>query len=173
MSKSNITESVNLNSLAIDEMESINIVSLMLEEDKAIHHAIKQALPYIAEAVDLIVEQWKLGARVFVVGAGTSGRIGVLDSIELGPTFSIAENRWIGLVAGGNEAMSRPLEQHEDDKNLVINELRSYSFNEKDVVIGVSASGTTPYSVSAITYAKELGATTISLSCNPDTISYN
>lgn len=167
----NETESVNLNSMTIDEMESINIVSLMLEEDQAIHQGIKKALQSIAKAVDLIVKQWKRDGRVFVVGAGTSGRLGVLDAVELGPTFSIEENRWIGLVAGGKEAMYRPLEQHEDDMDMIINELKNFSFNHNDVVIGISASGSTPYSVSAIKYAKALGATAISISCNHNTIS--
>ncbi|WP_226038577.1 N-acetylmuramic acid 6-phosphate etherase [Aquibacillus saliphilus] len=171
MSKNNVTETINLNSLTIDEMKPIDIVTLMLEEDKAIQHGVKQALPNIAKAVDLVVEQWKKKGRVFVVGAGTSGRLGVLDAVELGPTFSIEDNRWIALVAGGKDAMWSPLEQHEDDESIIINELKSYSFNEKDVVIGVSASGSTPYSVSAIKYAKQLGATTISISCNHDTIS--
>ncbi|WP_174727611.1 N-acetylmuramic acid 6-phosphate etherase [Mesobacillus harenae] len=167
----NTTESVNKNSLNIDELSSIDIVNLMLEEDQAIHQAVKHALPSVAKAVDLIVKQWEKGGRVFVAGAGTSGRLGVLDAVELGPTFSVEEGRWIGMVAGGKEAMWSPLEQHEDDELVVIDELKSYSFNENDIVIGVSASGSTPYSVSAIKYAKALGAKAISLSCNHNTIS--
>ncbi|MRH41269.1 N-acetylmuramic acid 6-phosphate etherase [Aquibacillus halophilus] len=167
----NVTETLNKNSLTIDEMEPIDIVTLMLNEDKAIDQGVRQALPQIAKAIELIVEQWKQGGRVFIVGAGTSGRLGVLDAVELGPTFSIEDDRWIGLVAGGKEAMWSPLEQHEDDEAVVINELKSYSFNQKDVVVGISASGSTPYSVSAIKYAKSLDATAISISCNHDTIS--
>lgn len=166
-----VTESLNINSLKIDEMSSFGIVSLMLEEDRAIEQGVKNALPQVAKAVDLIVEKWMQGARVFVVGAGTSGRLGVLDAVELGPTFSVEEGRWVGLVAGGKEAMWEPLEQHEDDENVVVRELDGYSFGEKDVVIGISASGSTPYSVAAIKYAKELRATAISISCNHDTIS--
>ncbi|RKL66954.1 N-acetylmuramic acid 6-phosphate etherase [Salipaludibacillus neizhouensis] len=171
MNDLNVTESVNVNSLTIDEMGSMNIVTLMLEEDRAIHQGIKQALPNVAKVVDLIVEQWKLGGRVFVVGAGTSGRLGVLDAVELGPTFSIEDNRWIGLIAGGKEAMWSPLEQHEDEIAIIENELRNHSLNKKDVVIGVSASGSTPYSVTAIKYAKKLGAKAVSISCNHNTIS--
>jgi N-acetylmuramic acid 6-phosphate etherase len=166
-----VTESVNENSLTIDEMTSLEIVSLMQKEDQVINEAVEKVLPEVAQAVDMIVKQWKLGGRVFVVGAGTSGRLGVLDAVELGPTFSVEEGRWIGLVAGGKEAMWTPLEQHEDDEKVVITELKSYDFNDRDVVIGISASGSTPYSVTSLEYASEVGALTISISCNHDTIS--
>lgn len=166
----NVTELVNRNSMNIDELSSVDIVSLMVEEDKVIYQGVKRVMPDIAKAIDLIVEQWQKGGRVFVVGAGTSGRIGVLDAAELGPTYSIDETRWIGLIAGGYEAMWKPLEQHEDDENL-IDLLGEYNFCELDVVIGVTASGSTPYVLSALKFANNQGGTSISISCNESTIS--
>ncbi|CAM4207336.1 N-acetylmuramic acid 6-phosphate etherase [Lederbergia lenta] len=166
----NVTELVNKNSMNIDELSSADIVSLMVEEDRVIYQGVKQAMPDIARSIDLIVEQWKKGGRVFVVGAGTSGRLGVLDAAELGPTYSIDESRWIGIIAGGYEAMWKPLEEHEDDENL-IDLLGAYNFCELDVVIGVTASGSTPYVLSAIKFANDIGGTTISISCNEGTIS--
>ncbi|UOQ86712.1 N-acetylmuramic acid 6-phosphate etherase [Gracilibacillus salinarum] len=166
-----ITEQKNQQSVHIDEMEALDIVKLMHQEDLMIHKGIEQALNQVADAVDLIVEKWHKGGRVFVAGAGTSGRIGVLDAVELGPTFSVDPDRWIALVAGGKQAMWEPLEQHEDSETDLINSLEHYNFNSKDVVIGISASGSTPYSVSALTYARHIGASTISISCNHETIS--
>ncbi|GGM30515.1 N-acetylmuramic acid 6-phosphate etherase 1 [Paraliobacillus quinghaiensis] len=164
-----ITETVNQNSIAIDEMKPIEIVTLMLEEDQAIYQGVKPCLTHVASAVDLIVTQWKKGGRVFVVGAGTSGRIGVLDAVELGPTFSVPVDRWIGIVAGGQEAMWQPLEQHEDDETKVVDELRKYELNECDVVIGMTASGSTAFALAAIQYANDMNAATIGISCNYNT----
>ncbi|PWU66822.1 N-acetylmuramic acid 6-phosphate etherase [Gracilibacillus dipsosauri] len=166
-----VTESVNNNSLTIDEMSSLDIVNLMHQEDQTIQKAIQDNIEKIAEAIDLIVNKWKIGGRVFIVGAGTSGRIGILDSVELPPTFSINPERWKGIIAGGKEAMWEPLEQHEDDQNNVIQELQHDSFCEKDVLIAISASGSTPFSVAALRYANQVKATTISISCNQQSIS--
>ncbi|MFD2658161.1 N-acetylmuramic acid 6-phosphate etherase [Gracilibacillus thailandensis] len=166
-----VTEAINQKSLAIDEMEAIDIVSLMLEEERQIQEGIQKSLTAIAEAVELIVDKWEHGARVFVVGAGTSGRIGVLDAVELGPTFSIEPDRWIAFVAGGKNAMWEPLEQHEDNASDIVYDLQQYDFNENDVLIAISASGSTPYSVAALTYAKEKQAASISISCNQQTMS--
>ncbi|WP_018933910.1 N-acetylmuramic acid 6-phosphate etherase [Gracilibacillus lacisalsi] len=166
-----VTEAINQKSLAIDEMEAIDIVSLMLEEERHIQEGIQKSLTAIAEAVELIVDKWEHGARVFVVGAGTSGRIGVLDAVELGPTFSIEPDRWIAFVAGGKNAMWEPLEQHEDNASDIVYDLQQYDFNENDVLIAISASGSTPYSVAALTYAKEKQAASISISCNQQTMS--
>ncbi|SFL42569.1 N-acetylmuramic acid 6-phosphate etherase [Gracilibacillus orientalis] len=166
-----VTEATNQKSLSIDEMDAIDIVSLMLEEDRHIQEGIQKSLTAIAESVELIVDKWQHDARVFVVGAGTSGRIGVLDAVELGPTFSIDPDRWIAFVAGGKNAMWEPLEQHEDSASDIVQELQSCNFNENDVLIAISASGTTPYSLAALTYAKEKQASSISISCNHQTMS--
>ncbi|QDP39953.1 N-acetylmuramic acid 6-phosphate etherase [Radiobacillus deserti] len=169
MSDRRITETVNPNSISIDEMSSTDIVALMLEEDKAIYTGLKSITSTIAAGIDLIVEQWKQGGRVFVVGAGTSGRIGILDAAELGPTFSIAQERWMGFIAGGYEAMWKPLEQHEDDEHKSVEELKNQQFSNNDVLIGLTASGTTPYVLTALSYANDIGARTISVSCNHQT----
>lgn len=165
----NVTESVNPNTLQIDEMTSSEIVALMIEENKAVHTGMQMVVEKVAEAVDLIVKQWNAGGRVFVIGAGTSGRLGVLDAAELPPTFSIDPNRWMGFIAGGYEAMWKPLEEHEDDEKMIRQLLRDHSFRECDVFIGVTASGETPFVISGITYANELGGTTITISCNDHT----
>jgi len=143
----------------------------MNQEDKTVIDAVHQAQSEIASAVDLITAKWIKGGRVFVVGAGTSGRVGILDAVELGPTFSVEADRWIGLIAGGKEAMWKPLEQFEDNAQVVVEELKSYSFNDKDTLIAISASGSTPYSVAALKFAKEKKAATISISCNQHTVS--
>ncbi|SHN34600.1 N-acetylmuramic acid 6-phosphate etherase [Gracilibacillus kekensis] len=166
-----ITEETNKNTLKIDEMNALEMVHLMAEQDHEIQSGIKNALPYIADSIDLIVDKWQQGGRVFVVGAGTSGRIGVLDAVELGPTFSIEPERWIALVAGGKNAMWEPLEQHEDSSSDAIKELEKYHFNHHDVLIAISASGSTPYSVAALEYVQEVSASSISISCNHQTIS--
>lgn len=165
----NVTELVNPNSVHIDEMNSLEMVTLMIEEDKAVQEGLQAAAEKIATAVDLIVNQWKRGGRVFVVGAGTSGRLGILDAVELIPTFSIDKDRWIGLIAGGNEAMWKPLENLEDDEKAICELLAHYDFNEKDTLIGVSASGTTPFVIAGINYAKGKGGVAIGISCNHNT----
>lgn len=165
-----VTELVNPNSVDIDEMSSLEIASLMIEEDQVIYGALQQALGDIAFAIDLMVKQWEVGGRIFVAGAGTSGRIGVLDAAELGPTFSIDESRWIGLIAGGYEAMWKPLETLEDDEKIICELLEQHDFNEKDTFLGLTASGSTPFVISGIRYAKGQGGTTIAISCNPDTL---
>ncbi|WP_141432163.1 N-acetylmuramic acid 6-phosphate etherase [Bacillus sp. 03113] len=166
MTKQRMTEASNVKSIMIDEMSSIDILSLMNEEDHQALHAVKKALPIIAQAVDSIVERWKKGGRCFVVGAGTSGRLGVVDAVELIPTYSIEEDQWIGIIAGGMEAMWTPLEENEDDIQEIIKILDNYSISSLDTVIGVTASGSTPFVLSAIEHAKKIDALTISISCN-------
>lgn len=166
MTKNHATESVNNRSLKIDEMNSLEILSLMNDEDHQILHSVKKALPIIAKAVDAIVDRWKRGGRCFVVGAGTSGRLGVVDAVELIPTYSIEKEQWIGIVAGGKEAMWTPLEENEDDERLIRNTLEGYSISSVDTVIGVTASGSTPFVLAAIEKAKQVQALTISISCN-------
>jgi N-acetylmuramic acid 6-phosphate etherase len=167
--KQPVTESINLRSLTIDEMSSFEIVSLMMEEAREIFQGVKQALPLVAKAVDMIVERWQKGGRCFVIGAGTSGRLGVLDAVELIPTFSIEQGRWKGFIAGGYEAMWTPLEENEDDIEMIIHDLNKQTITSSDVIIGVTASGSTPYVLSALNLGKKTGSLTISISCNEDT----
>ncbi|WP_163538773.1 N-acetylmuramic acid 6-phosphate etherase [Gracilibacillus sp. YIM 98692] len=166
-----ITEEVNANTENIDEMNALEIATMMWKEDQSIYHGIDSCLSDIAKAIDMIVDRWQQGGRVFVVGAGTSGRIGVLDAAELGPTFSVKANRWMAFLAGGHEATWKPLEQHEDNSEDIVKSLKEHELKTVDAVIGMSASGSTPYSVAALTYGKEVGAATISISCNTGTVS--
>lgn len=163
-----VTELVNEKTKNIDELTAIGIVEMMVEEDRVIYQSIKDVKENIATAIDMIVAQWEKGGRVFVVGAGTSGRIGVLDAAELGPTFSIDPSRWTGLIAGGYEAMWKPLEEHEDDEN-VDELLAGHQFGEDDVLLGISASGSTPYVLSALSYARDKKGVTLSIACNHET----
>jgi len=169
MTKKNATEQINEQSIQLDEWTSLEIIQFMNQEDGKIAMAVNQALPIIAKAVDAIVDKWKNGGRCFVVGAGTSGRLGMVDAVELVPTFSIEENRWIGLVAGGKDAMVRSLEETEDDEKEIIAELERHSFGASDIMIGVTASGSTPFVLAAIQYAKKKSALTIGISNNYDT----
>ncbi|PKG25616.1 N-acetylmuramic acid 6-phosphate etherase [Niallia nealsonii] len=169
MNKQNATEQTNQESVQLDEWSSLEIIQFMNQEDEKIAKTVNEALPIIAHAVDAIAERWKMGGRCFVVGAGTSGRLGMVDAVELGPTFSIEQDRWIGLVAGGKEAMLQSLEETEDDEKEIIAELKRYSFGESDIVIGVTASGSTPFVLAAVQYANELSALAIGISNNKDT----
>ncbi|WP_445486790.1 N-acetylmuramic acid 6-phosphate etherase [Niallia sp. 03133] len=170
MKKLNETELRNDNSENLDEWTSFEIVQFMNQENESIAKALTAALPNIASAVDAIVEKWKIGGRCFVIGAGTSGRLGVVDAVELVPTFSIAKDKWTGLLAGGYEAMWTSLEETEDDDKYIIEELESRSFSSSDVVIGVTASGSTPFVLAAVQYAKQKNALTVGISNNNDTL---
>ncbi|QNG59247.1 N-acetylmuramic acid 6-phosphate etherase [Bacillus sp. PAMC26568] len=163
------TEERNERTARIDEMDSFQIVEMMHKEDSAILTAVNESLPQISKAVDAIVKRWNDGGRVFVIGAGTSGRVGMLDAVELGPTFSVETGKWTAIVSGGNEAMWQPLEETEDDVSVIRNELQSYQLNASDCVIGLTASGSTPFVISGLSYAKETGSCTISISNNTNT----
>ncbi|TDL80332.1 N-acetylmuramic acid 6-phosphate etherase [Peribacillus frigoritolerans] len=163
------TEERNERTSLIDEMDSLQIVEMMHKEDEVITAAVNEALPQIAKAVDAVVKRWIEGGRVYVIGAGTSGRVGMLDAVELGPTFSVETSRWTAIVSGGNEAMWQPLEETEDDADVIRDELESYQLNAFDCVIGLTASGSTPFVISGLSYAKEAGACAISISNNQNT----
>ncbi|MFT8322265.1 MAG: N-acetylmuramic acid 6-phosphate etherase [Bacillus sp. (in: firmicutes)] len=170
MKKNNETELMNANSRQLDEWTALEIVEFMNQEDEQISKAVTNAMPIIAGAVDAIVERWKQGGRCFVIGAGTSGRLGVVDAVELVPTFSIEKDRWTGLLAGGYEAMWTSLEETEDDEKDIIEALESRSLSSADVIIGVTASGSTPFVLSAVQYAKQKAALTIGISNNLKTV---
>ncbi|KKB75129.1 MULTISPECIES: N-acetylmuramic acid 6-phosphate etherase [Bacillus] len=163
------TEGTNAKSKALDEMTSLDIVALMNEEDHTVPQAVKPCLPDIAHAADTIVSRLQSGGRVFAAGAGTSGRLAVLDAAELPPTFSLDERQWVGLIAGHYEAMWKPIEENEDDRDIIVSQLKAHSFSEADVFIGVTASGSTPYVLAGLSYAKEMGAVSVSISCNKET----
>jgi len=160
------TEGNNEKSKNIDKMNALEIATLINNEDKTVPYAVEKALPEIAEVIDICADAIKNGGRVFYVGAGTSGRLGVLDASECPPTYGTSPEIVQGIIAGGKEAAFRAIEKAEDDTNSVIVQLKEASFSEKDVCIGLSASGSAPCVKGALQYAKELGAKTASIACN-------
>ncbi len=164
------TEGRNPETTDLDEMSPLEIVSVMNQEDEKVPAAIKPELPKIAQAVEKISASFKQGGRLFYVGAGTSGRLGVLDAAECVPTFGTAPDMVQGLIAGGSKAMTLAVEGAEDDVELGGQDLKARKLSDKDVVVGIAASGRTPYVVGALDYAKEIGADTIALSCNQNAV---
>jgi N-acetylmuramic acid 6-phosphate etherase len=160
------TERENEKSLGLDEMTPLEIVTLMNAEDQTVAQAVNRVLPAIAKAVEAIVASFKAGGRLIYVGAGTSGRLGVLDASELPPTFGVDPGLAVALLAGGKEAMFQAKEGAEDDAGAGERDLGSLGLEERDAVVGISASGRTPYVIGALQYAKGVGARTIALACN-------
>ncbi|OOF59528.1 N-acetylmuramic acid 6-phosphate etherase [Rodentibacter myodis] len=162
-----ITEQRNPRSINLDQLSALEIVTLMNEEDKQVPPAITEALPQIAQAVEGIVKAFQQGGRLVYIGAGTSGRLGVLDASECPPTFGVNDEMVKGIIAGGERAIRHPVEGAEDNATAAEVDLQAIHFNEKDVLVGIAASGRTPYVLGALRYAKQLGATTVSISSNP------
>lgn len=144
------------------------MVKMINEEDKKVANAIEIELPQIAEAIDGIVERMQKGGRLIYIGAGTSGRLGILDASECPPTYGVSEELVQGLIAGGQEAIFRAKEGAEDSKELAVLDLKDKHLNENDTVVGIAASGRTPYVIGGLEYANEIGALTISVTCNAD-----
>jgi len=154
-----------------DNLDKKSIGELLLEmneEDKKVPMAVEKVLPQIEELVEKIVERMKRGGRIFYLGAGTSGRLGVLDASEIPPTFGMSSHLVVGLIAGGEKALRNPVENAEDDLETAWEELQNYKINKTDTVIGIAASGTTPYVVGALRNASANGILTASISCNPN-----
>ncbi|WP_419741853.1 N-acetylmuramic acid 6-phosphate etherase [Paraclostridium dentum] len=162
------TESRNQNTLNIDKVSTLEMVKMINEEDKKVANAIEIELPKIAEAIDGIVERMQKGGRLIYIGAGTSGRLGILDASECPPTYGVSEELVQGLIAGGQEAIFRAKEGAEDSKELAVLDLKDKHLNENDTVVGIAASGRTPYVIGGLEYANEIGALTISVTCNAD-----
>lgn len=160
------TESRNQNTLNIDKVSTLEMVKMINEEDKKVANAIEIELPQIAEAIDGIVERMQKGGRLIYIGAGTSGRLGILDASECPPTYGVSEELVQGLIAGGQEAIFRAKEGAEDSKELAVLDLKDKHLNENDTVVGIAASGRTPYVIGGLEYANEIGALTISVTCN-------
>lgn len=162
-----VTEQRNPNTMQIDEVSTEELVRLINAEDKTVPLAVEKELPQIAKAIDVIAGQIETGGRLFYCGAGTSGRLGVLDASECSPTYGVDPGLVVGLIAGGKEALLSAREGAEDSETLCEEDLRANGFNEKDVLCGIAASGRTPYVIGGMKYAKALGAPVISLTCNP------
>ena len=160
------TEARNETTKKIDQVSTLEMVTLINQEDQKVAQAIEKVLPQIATAIDAAAERFKKGGRLIYCGAGTSGRLGALDAIELTPTYSVSPERAFGILAGGEKAMYQAIEGAEDSKELAIEDLTQHQLTARDVVIAIAASGRTPYAVSAIEYGKKVGALTISVTCN-------
>lgn len=165
-----VSEARNPRTMQIDLMPTPDILAAINSEDAQVAEAVKRELPQIAVAVDRIVEAFKSDARLIYLGAGTSGRLGVLDASECPPTFGVPEGMVIGLIAGGDRALRHPIEGAEDDAGEGRRDLEKIAIRARDVVVGIAVSGRTPYVIGALEYAKSVGATTVALSCNPDSV---
>ncbi len=165
--KSLVTEARNPHSERIDTMSTREILEVINREDAKVPTAVAKEIPYIAQAVDLLVERFKAGGRLFYVGAGTSGRLGVLDASECPPTYGTPPEMVQGVIAGGYEALVRSQEGAEDVFEDGARDLRERGFTANDVACGIAASRRTPYVVGAIQYAREIGAKTLYVTCNP------
>ncbi|MDR3192512.1 MAG: N-acetylmuramic acid 6-phosphate etherase [Treponema sp.] len=162
------TEQRNEVSADIDSKDSLEIVRIINSEDKKVPLAVEKILPEIAALVDDIVAGFRQGGRLIYIGAGTSGRLGVLDASECPPTFGVGTDMVQGLIAGGREALTRSIEDAEDRPEEGVGDLKKIGFSGRDVLVGITASGQAPYVLGALTYARELGAVTGAISCNRD-----
>jgi N-acetylmuramic acid 6-phosphate etherase len=160
------TEAIDSRFSKIDTLSTIDLLRLFNESDKSVAGEVAKVLPKVAEAITEITIRMELGGRLIYVGAGTSGRLGVLDASECIPTFSLEDGLVIGIIAGGDTALRTGIEGAEDVLEGAIEELKKMNFSKKDSLIGIAASGRTPYVVGALKYAKEIGAASIALSCN-------
>jgi len=167
------TEQPNEASRDIDTKSSLEIVTIINNEDKKVPFAVEKMLPEIAALVDDIVAAFKKGGRLVYIGAGTSGRLGVLDASECPPTYGVDPGMVRGLIAGGREALTASIEAAEDRAGEGVKELESMGFSEKDVLVGITASGQAPYVLGAMNYARGLGAVTAAISCNADSATFD
>lgn len=168
MAKELATEARNPASAELDRMSTIEFVRLVNSEDRKLADAVADQATQIAEAIDLVAARLSAGGRLIYVGAGTSGRLGVLDAAECPPTFNADPQQVIGVIAGGHGALLQAVEGAEDSVDQGARDLQDISLSERDVVVGIAASGSTPYVLGALGYAKKIGAASIGFSCNPD-----
>lgn len=160
------TEKRNPKTENLDSLSTLEILQIMNEEDQNVINTIKQALPNIDKLVQECIKAYNNGGRIIYVGAGTSGRLGLMDAVEVVPTYN--SDRFVGLIAGGEHAFVKAVEGAEDSKELCVNDLKALNFSSKDILIGIAASGRTPYVIGGIEYAKQLGAVTGCVCCNFD-----
>ncbi len=163
-----LTEQINLKSKDLDNKTTLEIIKIFSESDKEPQRAVNRAIPEIVKAVDSITSKLKSKGRLFYLGTGTSGRLGVLDASECPPTFSVSSEIIQGIIAGGEKSLIKSSESLEDCNDQAIFDLNDKKFSSKDVLIGITASGRTPYVISALTYSKNIKALTISISCVPE-----
>lgn len=163
-----LTEARNPDTMTLDEMSLLEIVTAMNREDRKVPEVIQGILPQIAAAVEMAEQAFRKGGRLFYLGAGTSGRLGVLDASECPPTFGVSPEMVVGLIAGGDRALRFPVEGAEDDSALGRQDLVAHKIAPPDVVVGIAASGRTPYVLGALEYAREIGCQTVAIACNTD-----
>lgn len=162
-----VTESRNQASEQIDRLSTVEMLKVINDEDKKVALAVEKEIDHIADAVDVISQAFLQNGRLIYCGAGTSGRLGILDASECPPTYGTKPEQVIGLIAGGHSAIFKAVENAEDSLTLGIEDLKAINFSAKDVLVGIAASGRTPYVIASMEYAKKLGAKVISISCNP------
>lgn len=162
------TEARNERTWALDSMTSLQIATAMNEEDGRVIEAVRLVLPKIAEAIDWATDALESGARIIYMGAGTSGRLGVLDAVECPPTFGVDPSRVVGLIAGGEGALVKAVEGAEDSMELGEGDLSGLDVSKDDIVIGLAASGRTPYVIGGLRYARSVGCKTVAIACNAD-----
>ncbi|MBC9131125.1 N-acetylmuramic acid 6-phosphate etherase [Frischella sp. Ac48] len=163
-----VTESCNSVSQNIDQLATLDILKVINNEDKTVALAVEKVLPYIAQAVEHIVATFAKHGRLIYIGAGTSGRLGILDASECPPTYGTSPEQVIGIIAGGASAVFKAVENIEDKPEQGQADLQSINFSNNDILVGIAASGRTPYVIGAMKYAKKQGAMVISLCCNPN-----
>ncbi|GGJ87150.1 N-acetylmuramic acid 6-phosphate etherase [Lentibacillus kapialis] len=160
------TEQRNAASMALDQMSAMEILKVINNEDKKVATAVEKVLPQVNDAIERIYSALKQGGRLFYAGAGTSGRLGVVDASECPPTFMTSLDTVQTVMAGGNDAFFKAVEGSEDEESMGADDIKAKDITDKDVVVGITASGRTPYPIGALKYARNIGAYTVSLSCN-------
>lgn len=163
-----LTEQRNPASEKIDQLPVEQMLAIINAEDARVADAVKLEIPHIARAVEAITKAFQNGGRLFYIGAGTSGRLGVLDASECAPTFNVPPAQVQGIIAGGEAALSRATEASEDDPSAGVRDLTARAFTAADVLVGIAASGRTPYVLGAVREARRLGAVTVGISCTPN-----
>ncbi len=163
-----ITEQENPNTASIDVVSTIDAVRLINDEDKLVASAVEKVLPRVTEAIDCIVERLESKGRLFYIGTGTSGRLGVLDASEIPPTYGVSYDLVQGIIAGGYEALYKATEASEDNAEAAVADLKSRGLTGNDAVVGIAASGRTPYTIGAVEYARSIGCFTAAIVCNPE-----
>lgn len=164
------TECRNQKTMILDEMSTSEFLHVMNEEDLQVPKAIKLVIPQIEKTVEMVVESFRQGGRLIYIGAGTSGRLGILDAVECVPTFGTSKEMVQGLIAGGDSAIKMSVEGAEDSKDLAVKDLKDLNLNVKDTLIGIAASGRTPYVIGGLEYARSIGVKCASISCNRESL---
>ena len=162
-----VSETRNPQTMDVDALSTLELVNRFNQQDTLVALAVKETLPEVAKAVDAAADALKAGGRIIYMGAGTSGRLGVLDASECPPTFGVPDGLVVGLIAGGPGALLKAVEGAEDNKQLGEDDLRALNLTAQDLVVGLAASGRTPYVIGGLEYARQTGCTTVAISCNP------